>query len=147
DVRLIGGQMAIRHRHVNGFDYDAALPMQHTERMRQLNDVAERGDVTVAPAVLAVADVRCAGDGPEVDDVVADVEMPRRIPRMQYETCRGLRELRLHDVAAETHHLRFVIHQRAGAPEGIARRGAADFEARLLEHPECGDEDAFNLLG
>ena len=57
DVRAIHGEVADRHRHVDRLDHDAALPVQHAERVRDLEDVAEGGDVAVAAAALEVADV------------------------------------------------------------------------------------------
>ena len=52
DVRAVRRQVADRHRHVDGLDDDAALPVQHAERVRELENVAERGDVAEATAAL-----------------------------------------------------------------------------------------------
>ena len=147
DVRLVGEQVAGRDRHVHRLDHDAALPVQDAERVGELEDIAERLDVAVAPSALLVADVRSAGHRTEVDDVVADVQVARRVTRVQHEALGRVRELRLDQLAPQPHQLRGVVHQRAGAAIHLARRGAADLQARLLEHLEGGQQDAFDLLG
>ena len=146
DVRLVGEQMARRDRHVHRLDHDAALPVQHAEHVGQLEDVAECLDVAIAASAFEVADVGGAGHGAEVDHVVADVQVPLRVARVQHEARRRVRELRLDELAPEPHHLRGIVHQRAGAAVHLAGGGAADLQARLLEHLEGGLQDPLDLL-
>src|SRR5207244_12403740 len=94
---------------------------------------------------LAVADVRGAADGAEVDHGVANVQMALGIARVQHEARGRVRELRLDELAPEADHLRWFIDQSPGAMEDLARGGAADLESRLLEDPVGGLDDALDL--
>ncbi len=132
DMGPIGREVARRHRHVDRLDHDAALPVQHAEGVGELEDVAERLEVAVAPAALAVADVRRAVDRAEIDDVAADVQVARGVTGVQHEVLGSGLELRLDELAPEAHDLRALVDQCAGAREHVARRGAADLEAGLL---------------
>src|SRR5262249_21401801 len=129
------------------FDHDPALPVQDTERVGELENVAESFDVTVTAPALEIADVRRAVHGAEIDDVIADVQVTGGVAGVQHEALRGERKLRLDQIAPEAHDLRRVIDQPSGAPIHTARRGAADLESRLLEHAERSLEDALDLLG
>ena len=90
--------------------------------------------------------MRGAGDGAEIDHVVAHVQVPVGIARMEDEAFRDVRQLRLDDVPPETHHLRLLLDESARAPEDFARCGAADLEPRLLENPKRRDQNALQLL-
>ena len=54
-MRAVRREVAHRHRDVDRLDDDAALPMQHAERVRKPEDVAERRNVAVTAAALEVA--------------------------------------------------------------------------------------------
>ena len=69
------------------------------------------------------------------------------VARVQHEALGRMRELRFDELAPEPHHLRGLVHQRAGAAVHLARRDAADLEARFLQHAERGLQDALDLLG
>src|SRR5205823_8124187 len=124
----------------------AALPVQHAEAVGELQDVAKGLEVAVSPAALEVADVRGAGDGAEVDHVVADLQMALGIASVQHEARGRVRELRLDELAPEADHLRRCIDRSPGAMEDLARGRAADLESRLLEDPVGGLHDALDLL-
>ena len=136
DMRLVGGQVPDRHRHVDRLDDNATLPMQDAERMRQSQNIAETLQSAVAAAVLGVADVRCAVDGSEIHDVATDLQMTGGVTRMQNELLRCMGELGLNHLAPETHDLACLVHQGAAESKHVARRGAANFNPGLFQHPE-----------
>jgi hypothetical protein len=74
-VRLVHREVPSGHGQIDRLHDDAALPVQDTECVDQAQNVAERLDVAVAPAFLQIVDMRRAGDGAEVDDVAADVQV------------------------------------------------------------------------
>src|SRR5207244_8067836 len=115
--------------------------------MGELQDVAKGLEVAGSPAALEVADVRGAGDGAEVDHVVANVQMALGIARVQHEAQGRVHELRLDELAPEADHLRRFIDRGSGATIDLAGGGAADLESRLLEDPVGGLDDALDLLG
>ncbi len=50
DMGAVHVEMPGRHGQVDRLHHHAALPVQHAEAVRDLQDVAEGGDVAVAPA-------------------------------------------------------------------------------------------------
>ena len=139
--------MPDRHRDVDRLDHDATLPVQDAELVGEPEDVAKPFEITVAPSALEIADVRGAGDGPEIDHIVADVQMPPGIAGMEHEALGCVGELRLDQIPPHADHLGRLVHQGAGTAVGFACRGAADLETRLLQNLEGGDQNAFHLLG
>jgi hypothetical protein len=73
--------------------------------------------------------------------------MPFGVARMQNEALRRMRQLGLHNVPPEAHHLRLIVDEGACASENLPRGGAADFEPRLLQNPKRCQQNAFDLLG
>ena len=146
DVRLIGKQVARGHRHIDRLDDDAALPVQHAKRVGELQNVAERLHIPVAAAALEVSDVGRSRYGSEVDDVVANVQVPRGVAGVQHEALGCVAELGLDELAPESHHLRALVYQRSGATEDLACRRAADFQPRFLENAQRREHNALHLL-
>jgi len=62
-------------------------------------DVAKPLEVAVATSALEIADVRGAGDGSEIDHMIADVQMPLGIAGMEHEALGRVGQMRLDDVA------------------------------------------------
>jgi hypothetical protein len=93
------------HRHVDRLDHHAALPVQDTEAVRELEDVAEGFQIAIAAAALAIIDVRRSADRSKIDDVAADVHVPRGVAGVQDEARRSLGQERFDDVAPDAHHL------------------------------------------
>ena len=115
--------------------------------MRQLQDIAKRLKIAVAASALKIADIRRAGHRPEINDVVADVQVPLGIAGMQDKAFRHVRQLRLDDVPPEPHHLRLLVDERAATRENLTRRSASDLKPRLFENPERGAQNLFHLFG
>src|SRR5205823_3248312 len=56
-------------------------------------------------------------------------------------------QMRLDHVAPQADHLGRLVYQGSGVAVGLAWRGAADLEARLLQNLEGRSQNAFHLLG
>ena len=146
NVRAVRCQMADWYRHVDGFYDDAPLPVQDAERMRELEDVAERGDIAKATAALGITDVGGAVDRTEVHHPAADVQMPPGVACVQHEGLRRMGKLRLDEVAAEADLLCFVVDEGAGPAKHFTGRRTANLESSFLEDTERGNENPLDLL-
>ena len=100
----------------------------------------------VAAAALHVADVRRAADRAEIHDVPADVQVSRRVARVQHETLRGVGELGLDELAPKAHELVLLIHKRTGLAVKGSRRLVADLEPGLLEDAVGRLDDPLDLF-
>jgi len=138
--------MTNRHRYIDRFDDDPALPMQDPQRVRKPQDVAERLNVPVAASTLEVADVGGAVDGSEIHDISAHMQVPAGISRMQDKRFGRAAQKRLNDIASEPHVLRFLVHDGAAIEVNLACRCASNLEPGLLQHPESREQNSLHLL-